>query len=194
MKGPRGHTLLEQLVGMGLLSGLMLMMFFIYQYGASAWKKGETETDLLQESQKLVARLQREAERSVYASASLDPGPNAGTAVAFLSCWDDATERFDVDPATGRPMWHEYHVFYYDGPSREVRWKRVPVAPTVTPVPLAALAGERNGGRVLARDVVRCDFQLSEQLLGLELEIEKKRYGTPTPERIQLPVLIYLRN
>lgn len=194
MKGPRGHTLLEQLVGMGLLSGLMLMMFFIYQYGASAWKKGETETDLLQESQKLVARLQREAERSVYASASLDPGPDTGTAVAFLSCWDEATERFDVDPATGSPMWHEYHVFYYDGPSREVRWKRVPVAPTVTPVPLAALAGERNGGRVLARDVVRCDFQLSEQLLGLELEIEKKRYGTPTPERLQLPVLIYLRN
>lgn len=51
-----------------------------------------------------------------------------------------------------------------------------------------------TGGRVLARDVETCDFTLSQQLLELNLVLEKKRYGHEAPERVEIPVVMYFRN
>ena len=56
----RGTTLLETMVGAAILSGLTLALFFIYRMGASAWKKGEAQTEMLQDLQGSIARLTRE--------------------------------------------------------------------------------------------------------------------------------------
>lgn len=191
----KGHTLLELVLGMGLLVLLMTAMFFLYQMGASAWKKGETQTELLQQAQMVTGRLEREVERSVYAATVLDPGPSSGTAVSLLSCWDEAAQRYDYDPATRSPVWHRYQICYFDAGAGVVYWKDVPLAPpSTTPLPMVGLAGQRTDGRVLARNVVTCDFRLSEQVLELQLALEKKRYGSQGPERIEVPATAMFRN
>lgn len=173
-----------------ILSMMMAMMFLIYRQGANAWKKSEAQTDLVHSARGVSARLEREIERSIYDSASLD----AGTAVAFLSSYDDATQRYDYDAVNRTPVWHKYLICYYDAAAREVRWKEVPIAPTTAPTPLAGLAGQRNGGVLLAKDVTRCDFVLSDRLLQLNLELQRKRYGSEAPESIRLPCSMFFRN
>ncbi len=191
----QGFTLIEAMVAYMLLAILFLMMFFIYRTGASAWKKAEAQTQLLQEAQVVTGRLSREIERSVYASAGLDPGPGTGTAVAFLSCWNDATGEYDYDPGSRSPLWHKYLICYYNAATQEVFWTETPlVPPSSTPAPLAALATFRNGGKLLARNVTRCDFTLSEDMLELQLELSRKRYGSETLEVVQLPLRVFFRN
>ncbi|MCE7875508.1 hypothetical protein DYH09_34790 [bacterium CPR1] len=48
----------------------------------------------------------------------------------------------------------------------------------MTPIPLVGLAGFRTGGRLLAKNVTRCNFSLSEDMLSLDLELQRKRYGS----------------
>ncbi|GMU51595.1 MAG: hypothetical protein AMXMBFR33_07410 [Candidatus Xenobia bacterium] len=152
----RGQTLLETLVSLGLLSLLMVLMFAVYRTGANAWMKGDAQVSLIQDLRVVTERLAREVERSAYESATLDPGPNAGTALAFLSSWDEVAQRYDYDPAVGSPGWHKYFVCYYDAPAREVRWLEVALpTPTTTAAPLPGLASYRAGGRVLASQVDR---------------------------------------
>lgn len=191
----RGQTLLETLVSLGLLSLLMMLMFAVYRMGANAWMKGDAQVSLIQDLRVVTDRLAREVERSAYESATLDPGPNNGTALAFMSSWDEATQRYDYDPAVGSPVWHRYLVCYYDAPAREVRWVEVDLAtPTTTAAPLPGLAGYRSGGRVLASQVDRCDFILTESLLETRLETSRKRYGSDIPEKLQLDGAAFFRN
>ncbi|MCA9792811.1 MAG: hypothetical protein KC910_13485 [Candidatus Eremiobacteraeota bacterium] len=191
----RGHTLIEIMVSMGLLVLLLGVMFLIYRTGANAWKKSEAQVQLVQDAQVVTARLSREVERSIYASACLDPGPNNGTAVSFLSCWNEATASYDYDPASRSPVWQKDVICYYDGPSREVRWTEVPLTPaTPTASPLVGLAGLRAGGRVLARDVTACDFVLSPRVLEMRLQMERQRYGSGAPERVEIPCRMFFRN
>lgn len=173
-----------------ILAMMMTMMFVIYQQGAHAWKKSEAQTDLVHSARGVSARLEREVERSAFDSAALD----AQTAVAFLSSYDDATQRYDYDPLNRCPVWHKYLICYYDAARREVRWKELPIAATTIPTPLATLAAERTGGVVLATDVTRCEFTLSDRFLQLTLELQRKRYGSQAPETIQLPCSMYFRN
>ncbi|MEW6279273.1 MAG: hypothetical protein AB1758_11660 [Candidatus Eremiobacterota bacterium] len=189
-----GATLIETLIGLSLLCLLMLMMFFIYRVGASAWKKSEAQTQLLQEGQVVTGRLSREVERSVYDSASLDPGPNNGTAVAFLTCWNETANRYEYDAASRSPIWQRYEICYYDSATQEVRWTQAPFVPSTTPAPLGGLAGFRNGGRVLARNVTRCDFVLTDHVLELQLELQRKRYGSDDLEKVELPCRSVFRN
>lgn len=191
----QGFTLPEAFVSFFLLSLLFMMMFFIYRQGASAWKKSETQGELLQEAQAVTRKLTRDAERSSFASLTLDPAAPA-TAVAFASCWSPATMSHEYDPFGRSPVWQRFEIFYYDALAREVRWKEAPLpgAPTTTVGPLAGLAGLRSDGRVLARNVIRCDFTRGDHTLDFELELERKRYGSGRVERVELPARVYFRN
>jgi hypothetical protein len=195
VKRNSGQTLVEMLVGFVLLTLLMAGMFFIYQIGANAWKKGETQGNLVQTAQVFLARLGREVERSDAHGATLDPGPATGTAVAILSCYDPVNQRDDFDPNVRSPIWHSYQIFYYDSATRQVLLREVPLpAPTTVASPLAGLAALRTGGRTLARDVDRCDFTLSPNLLDVRLEMNQKRYGSQAPEHFELPGRMAFRN
>lgn len=195
MRCDRGHTLVELMVGFMLLTLLFGMLYFVYRTGAGAWKKSETQVELLQEAQVVTSRLSREVERSVYDSAEVDPGPNIGTAVAFLSCWNDATDQYDYDATSRSPIWHKYLICYYDAANQKVYWNETPLgSPTTAAAPLPALATYRSGGKLLASHVTRCDFTLSEEVLELQLELERKHYGSEKLEQIQLPTRVFFRN
>lgn len=195
MRKSSGQTLVEVLVGFLLLTLLLTGMFFVYQIGANAWKKGESQSNLVQSAQVFLARLGREVERSDAHGATLDPGPSTGTAVAILSCYDPVTQRDDFDPSLRSPIWHSYQVFYYDSARRQVLVREVPLpTPTTVASPLAGLAALRTEGRTLATDVDRCEFTLSPNLLEVQLELNQKRYGSRTPEHLELPGRMAFRN
>jgi len=196
MKAQRGGlSLLELMVALGLLSLMMVMMFFIYRQGASAWKKTEAQTQLLQNLQVFTNRLSRETERSIYASAAADPGPSTGTAVSMLSCWSDMNSRYDYSGLTRGPIWQKYLVFYYNNATQEVLLREIPLTPPgSTAVPLAGMAAFRTGGRALARNVTQCNFTLQDRLLEVQLELKLKRYGSPSLEVLQFPCRVFFRN
>lgn len=76
-----------------------------------------------------------------------------------------------------------------------MRWLEVALpTPTTTAAPLAGLAGYRAGGRVLVSQVDRCDFLLTDSLLQTRLETSRKRYGSPTPEKLELEGVTFFRN
>lgn len=178
-----------------LLSLLMVMMFFIYRTGASAWKKSEAQMRLLQDAQVFTTRLSREAERGAHASVSLDPGPTAGTALSFLTCWNATTQQYEYDASARSPVWQKHLLLYYDSAAKEVLLREIPLAPvSTTAVPLAPLSGFRSGGRTLARNITNCSFSVQDRLLELQLTLELKRYGSPKLEQVQLPTRVFLRN
>lgn len=196
----RGHTLLELVLGMAILTIILVMLFAVYQLGANAWKKAEVRTELAQQAQQVAGHLTREVERSIYDGASLDSVPNATTGVndttlSLLSCWNDATSRFEYDAVARGPLWQKYTIIYFDSVQGKVFATQTPLAPpAATPVPLANPATFRSGGRLLASDVVRCDFALAQDRLEMTLELARRRYGSQTPETVALPVRAIFRN
>jgi type II secretory pathway pseudopilin PulG len=191
----RGLSLPELMVGFGLLSLLTVLMFFVYKFGASAWKKSEAQTRLLQDAQVFTTLLSREAERTSHASVSLDPGPLTGTAVAFVSCWNTSTNRFEYDPAARGPVWQQHLLFYYDDVNQEVKVREIPLVPvSSTPIPLASIGSFRSAGRALARNVSGCTFSLQDRLLNLRLTLDVRRYGSPETEKLEVPTRVFFRN
>ncbi len=196
----RGTTLLETMVGAAILSGLTLALFFIYRMGASAWKKGEAQTEMLQDLQGSIARLTREAERSTFVSVVTEPG-----AISFLSPLD-ANGVIVYDPAGQKPVWQKYVVMYYDAPNEQVRWLEVPLAPgspemgQAEPIQLYDAGGSqplstyRVGGKVIASHITRCEFTAADGFVEVLLESTRKRYGSPAPEKFVLQSAAAFRN
>ena len=183
------------MVGFAILGFLLAMMFSVYRFGASAWKKGESQNELLQQAQVVTASLAHEVERSVFSSASVDPGPTVGSAIGMLNCWNSTLNRYEYDATAESQVWQRYVIFYHDAASNSVRRTETPLSPpSTTSVPLPGLAGHRTGGRQLALDASMCEFELSDQLLRFEIELERKRYGSEVPEKVTLSSLVYFRN
>lgn len=201
----RGTTLLETMIGAMLLCLMMAALFFIYQMGASAWKKGEAQTELMADIETCHARLIRELERSTYASLSLDPVAPPGPAISFLSAVDDAGQ-FCFDTVTQQIQWQKYVAVYYDAASREVRWREIALAPGApeanTPEPIesydagggAPLATYLTGGQAMARNISSLQMVWSNGVLELTTRGERKRYGSERLEEFSLRSVVGLRN
>lgn len=197
----RGLSLVEVAVSLCLLSLLMGLMFHIYRLGSMSWRKTEGQTELLHNCQVVTSRLAREVERSVYASASAGPG-----AVAFLSAVNVTTGEVSLNPTTMLARWQQYLVFYFDAPSRQVFLRNVALLPSDpegdTPRPIEQyatggpqpLANWLNQGKVLARDIYRCDFLLNDGTLTVSLEGEKPPVGNAPPEKLSLRTTTLFRN
>lgn len=200
MRRSRATTLLETMIGAAILSGLTLALFFIYRMGASAWKKGEAQTEMLQDLQGSIAKLTREAERSTLVSLTIEPG-----AIAFLSPLD-AAGQVVYDPASQRPIWQRYVVMYYEPASQKVYWRVIPLAPGAPEMGLAEpiqdydagglqpLASYRAGGTVIATHISRCEFSVTDGLVQILLESTRDRYGSDRPERFLLESAVAFRN
>lgn len=194
-RAARGHTLIEAMVAMTLLSILMVVMFLVYRTGAVAWKAGETEVQLSQAAQLVTDRIAREAARSSVASLSLDPPVAPSTAVAFLSLVSDTTGLPDYSASQRTPVWHSYSIFAYDAGKKEIRFKSLDLtSPQTATIPLSTLDVDRAGGGLLAGEVTNCEFFTNAQTLSVQLGLERKRYGKDQPDHFELHSVVVFRN
>ena len=199
-----GFTIAEVLVA-GFVMGLLLVAIFaIFRMGVVSWQKLNANTELFQSIQVSSAKLSRDAERSVFVSASMD---NSGRAVAFLSPLDQ-DEQFVVRD-DGSLEWQKYLVFYRDPSTNEVLVKEVPLHPTaaerMNPGPIEnyndgtgtkAWSTYMSAGQPLARDVTEFTIVLHpdpERLVELTMVAEKMR-ADGVLERVSLSSVIHFRN
>lgn len=192
-------TLLEMLLTISLLGLLMGAVLTIYVSGARAWRKTDARSELLGEAQVCTSNLVADLERSTYAGLELGSG---GDALAIASLYDkDGKFELTLD---GTPVWQRWIVYYLrDGAVHrtEVPWT-APLADRAEATTLASLNPPLtvddycSGGRVLARNVYDVDFSVipGTSLVSARLELRKKRYGHPEPEKVRLDTLIKTRN
>jgi hypothetical protein len=180
------------MIAMGLLGLLTACLFAIFRIGSSAWHKGNTDTELVQQLDLVHHRLAQEVKYSLYAGVSLDP-PGAATALSLPSC--KIGNLPDYDATLRSPRWHKYVIVYHNPANQEVLLVEKDITPPSTSViPLAGLAGERNGGHRLARFISRCEFRCQSGLLEVMLEAQKSRYGKQANEIMVVPSSYSFRN
>lgn len=202
--GPRAaFTLAEVLVAAAVASLLLSAIFFIYRTSASAWMKGDTVTQLRNQTMIASGKLNRDLERSLYSSLSISPD---GKAIAFLSA-TDATGNFQYDVANERARWQNYLVYYLDVDSK-LKLRRVPVVGTpqeTTPSvidsfgPNQPVSNYTSGGEQIAEEISECQFSSEllangNHLVRLRLRASQQRYGSEQPESFELESVTYLRN
>lgn len=212
MKRRRGSTVIELLVAAGVLSLLGLLTVALFRTGASGWKKLEAQSGLLADYEVLSSKLTREVQRSVAGSVSIGAYPD-GTTLSFLSAVDD-TGTFVIDTSDDpgfshdyKPVWQKYLIFNYDSNKREVTLNEVllnagsPQAKAPAPIETydagtgpKPLSSYRSGGRLLMKDVDACTFSLNNNILTLEVQGSRKRYGRIDPEKLQMKASANFRN
>lgn len=192
-------TIIEMMVALALLGMLIGMVVMIYMTGASAWRKGDTRSELLQDALVTSSSLASEIEQSTYGGLEAAP---SGEGVAVLSL-RDGQGNFELSD-TGAPIWQRWVVYYFK--SGEIRQTEVPwVAPPedrVTPMPLSAynpplsITDYLNGGRVIARNVYDAEFTLvpGTASVSFHIELSKRRYGRPDPEFVTFDSVLTTRN
>lgn len=200
MQRRRGHTLVELLVCTVLLGMLLGMVLAVYVTGASAWSKGDARTELVAGAQLAVSAMVQDLERSSPQSLSVSPDLQA---VSALSPLDDQGQ-FKLDDQ-GRPIYQRW-VLYSLNPKGELLRTQVPWTEAetvrVSPIPIEQLAPPQTivdylGGqsKVVARNLTRAQFKLlPDQTVSLQVELQKKRYGSPNPETVRLETLVKARN
>lgn len=192
---------MEVLVGMFLLLLLLSVLVMVFQTGANAWSKADAETELLQTLQVLVTRVERDGERSAYDSLQLLPG----MAVSFLSPQEpDGT--LALDPLKRRPKWRAYVIYYYDPALKAVLRKEVPLAPGSPEESEAAPIESYGTGQPLSDYLYGGDYAgwrisrfepsvpVDSELLHIDIEAGRERYGRSAPETATLSTTIHFRN
>ncbi|MCE7870738.1 hypothetical protein DYH09_10200 [bacterium CPR1] len=181
----RGSTLLEAMVGAAILAILTTAVFAIFKMGIGAWFKADGVAELQQQGQAVGGRWVRETEVASLSAVSLSA---TGDACSLPSAITGAGV-FALDPATSELIWQSYQVYYFDGPSGEVRYLEVPIAPpTSAVVPIEQytgqpLANSLVGGRVLARWVTSFEVQDLGGVLRLTMVAQRRR-----PNSMQMEV------
>lgn len=185
VRRPWGMTLIDLMVAMGLVMLLMSAMFAIFFLGGKAWRKTDDRYELLRNTQAVVTRIAREAERSSAFSVSILPG----RAVSFLSPID-AAGNFATD-SLGDVRWERYLIFYHDAAAQEVRMVDLPLLPTSfehgTPQPIERfvsltgaqpLANYLVGGRVLGRRITLFEPEMPPASKRLKLQVRTVQPST----------------
>lgn len=192
-------TIIEMMVALALLGMLIGIVLLVYMTGASAWRKGDTRSELLQDALVASSNLAQDVEQSTYGGLEATP---TGDAVAVLSL-RDSQGSFQLSD-DGTALWQRWVVYYVRGGQilkTEVPWVAPPEDRT-TPMPLSAynppltLADYLNGGRVIARNVYDADFAMvpGTAAVSLHIELRKKRYGRQDPEAITFDSVLTTRN
>lgn len=155
---PRGVTLLELALSMGVLALLLALLFLVWHIGSRAWQGSDLRADLRNDLGIVVDNLARDVERSVYDSLSID-----AEALSFLSAVD--YDGVYVLNDLGQPVWQRFVLLYRNGEDNTLRRIDLPLpVPREDAVPIEAcdmgggllpLSAYLWEGRVLARNVVR---------------------------------------
>lgn len=196
----RGTTVLEMVIGMGILSLMMAAIMFIYVTGAGAWAKGDAQAELLDLLQTASLKLSNELQRSCYDSLTVESG-----SLSCLSAEDPDTGRLKVDAGTGQLTWQRYLIFYRDEGRNALACRTLTLpggaAQRETPAPLvkfdpAAPTNDKycKGGQVLARRIADVSFQQTGSVIRFTLAAEMKRPRREDPERITQQVTVKVRH
>lgn len=195
----RGFTLLEAVLGVGLLALLSLAVFGLFRFGSDHFRIGVMRNDLQGQGRRAITLLQKELPRSSYPSvgvfnSGLNP-PRDAISFATLSDWNDPVL---FDPAGGRPEWDRYYFFFCttDMPRGRLGYAvvdpggeaKTPWANMATFTPVVAppsVAGELTRVTLLAESVERFQVRdLSDQIAfdlvlsgqGLDVNRRQERY------------------
>lgn len=122
----RAFTLVELLISSVIL---LMMLGASYEALVLATRYHQKLADSSQIQQETMAVLSR-LERSISGASaeSLEVAADKAS-IRFISARSNG-EFFDLDPATGKPVWHRWVGFYLDGTT--LVWKEAPIAASTT--------------------------------------------------------------
>ena len=155
---------------------LMMVVFLAFEKGAQSWRRADRTRDLVEGSRLVAESLEKEVQRSCYASLSIE-----GQALSLASALD-GNGQFLVD-AQGAPAWSHYVIFYRDPQNSSlVRCEERLTHPQPTAVPLEtalgmSLASRLKPGRRLADQVEALELAVVEQRLDYRLRCLRPAAG-----------------
>lgn len=175
----RGHSLLEVLISLSLLSVLLTVLVQLFIQGTRTTSSLDREAEVGGLTQVALTRVARDLEGAALESVSFTEG------VSFLT----------GDPWTVRPdgtglEWRRYVLYWLDG-GRLMRSESALGAPLLTPVALADPLSHRTDARVVARGATRFLVQASPddpRTLAVSLALERRGYS------FQLDSAVRVRN
>ena len=171
-----GFSVAEALLGLGLLSLLMTVVFVAFEKGAQCWRRVDRTRDLVEGSRMVAESLEKEVQRSCYASLSIQ-----GQALSLASALDGQGQ-FLVD-AQGAPTWSHYVIFYRDPQSSSLircEERFTHPQPSVLPLETAlgvSLASRLKPGRRLAEQVEALELAVVDQRLDYRLRCLRPATG-----------------
>lgn len=200
----RGATLVEILVASFVLGLLLLALLGIYVTCSGSWAKVRSQSDMGQDLQVCLTKMERDITDSTIRSLSIDSTAGAMALSILVPTDDDGAYSLDVD--TGHLRWNRYRIYYLD-PSGNLMQRDVPLlagSPQIdTPEPIETydggagpmpLSGWRSGGKVVGRALSGFDVVLGSGRVELIVSTERQRYGSPTPERRSRRISCRFRN
>ena len=189
----RGHTLLEMVLAAGMLMVLMVTIILVYVVGASAWRKGDTQAELLQDLQTSGARLSVDLASSSYEGLSVGP--------SFVSCLSPVDKDGKLAYQAGQPLlrWARFRRWALSSSGELLRRDfDVPSSsPVVTaPVPLESfVGGPYAGGSLMMRNMTVFSVTMAGvRTLRVTMTAEKKRYGHRDPEKVSRVFVVRVNN
>lgn len=182
MRRARGFSLVEMLIGAGLLSLVFSVILQTLTPGLKIWNLSQAVGQTQINGMLSYAKMDAELRTTCATSLTVVDEPSL-TAVSFLTV-DDTPGSFD--PSSGQPIWRTVVVYYRDGTSLYRKtWKTgqsptfLYVLPTSTAFALTSdevhqlCASASNQGRLLCTDVQKFTFTATASKttwnLGLQL-------------------------
>jgi len=182
----RGATLVEILVGAGLLLLLLGVLFSVLIPAMKTWARSERHSEAQQAALLVSTRVARDYQfanpESVYVRqlpVTLPDGPARQDLLIFLSSLDENGQvAFDDG---GDPLWQRRIVVYYDADRKQVRSQEIGLEPaTVEPDPLVLdTFTPTPKDRIVARGVRSLAFDLDKPpLLKIHVETRSEGYAS----------------
>lgn len=186
----RGHTLLEMVLAAAMLCVLMVTIVLVYVVGASAWRKGDTQAELLQDLQASGARLAQDLAASAY------DGLTVGA--TSLSCLTSLDKDGKVFYQAGKPLlrWARYRHWYLAAGLLKRRDFEIPGG-TTTVIPLASYFGgplDQQGELIMRNVTVFAPLLVGVRTVKVTMTAEKMRYGHRDPERVSRVFVVRVNN
>lgn len=163
----RGHSVLEVLLTVGLLTLLMMAVLLVYVTGTRAWLRGDAQAERLGQTQALTARLVRDLQVSLYAGLEVSP-----EGVSCLSPHDQEG-KVEPDQSTGKLAGKRFILYWTNG-SQIRRRELTPSLPKPIPLslvePVLPLATYFQAGETITRLPTKLRFSQDLRLVTCRLE------------------------
>lgn len=203
---PRGLTLIELVVVMGIFSIAMGLVAFLFSSTVRYMRVSDERVDT-KESRIKLATVLNDAIMSSHQDGNTlfyqGPSPSSGSLVVSFISTRDTLGQAGWDPLLQCPIYRGYRIFYVDETTKELKVATVTIAETTTPQSLAKAdiltKIQPTTDRVLARSVVA--FRLVStvdatplatwsNLAILQLTQETSR-GTPIVTEVPFRLALY---
>lgn len=209
VKSFRGFSLLEVLVGMAVLSGLIIVLFQVFDFGATAFREANAKQDARGALSRTYTLLREELRRSHFRTVSVvkrevavDEETYSRDAVCLGALRDwNSPESFDE--FNGVPKWDRYIVFYGTLNGKLIRSTVDVDDAEFSPVPFYDLSTDlhlkddpsqnslyQTGFRVLSEELLnfRCELKPATDIVHVECSIMIKQNQKTGESQFELDV------